>query len=148
MVSGISASVASKAAALTQSDYSVEYDGANFIVTRLSDKQETVINPSLIEVTERIRTGAFDYVLLKPADAQFLVSTTSFNLLRFADGRDHDPLSLLFAVDAFPPATFDVVMTGWVPTLNLTAYLRAVPAPGPSPPARTVMPSRIVEPGT
>jgi acyl-CoA thioesterase len=51
--------------------------------------------------------------------------------LRFADGRDHDPLSLLFAVDAFPPATFDVVMTGWVPTLNLTAYLRAVPAPGP-----------------
>ena len=51
--------------------------------------------------------------------------------LRFVDGRDHDPLSLLFAVDAFPPATFDVVMTGWVPTLNLTAYVRAVPAPGP-----------------
>jgi acyl-coenzyme A thioesterase PaaI-like protein len=51
--------------------------------------------------------------------------------LRFADGRDHDPLSLLFAVDAFPPATFDLVSTGWVPTLNLTAYLRAVPAPGP-----------------
>lgn len=51
--------------------------------------------------------------------------------LRFADDRDHDPLSLLFAVDSFPPATFDVVMTGWVPTLNLTAYVRAVPAPGP-----------------
>lgn len=51
--------------------------------------------------------------------------------LRFADGRDHDPLSLLFCVDAFPPATFDLVMTGWVPTLNLTAYIRAVPAPGP-----------------
>jgi hypothetical protein len=51
--------------------------------------------------------------------------------LRFADGRDPDPLALLFAVDAFPPATFDVVFTGWVPTLNLTAYLRAVPAPGP-----------------
>ena len=51
--------------------------------------------------------------------------------LRFVDGRDHDPLSLLFACDAFPPATFDLVMTGWVPTLNLTAYVRAVPAPGP-----------------
>jgi len=51
--------------------------------------------------------------------------------LRFADGRDHDPLSLLFAADAFPPATFDLVMTGWVPTLNLTVYIRAVPAPGP-----------------
>ena len=51
--------------------------------------------------------------------------------LRFADGRDFDALSLLFVVDAFPPATFDLVFTGWVPTLNLTAYLRAVPAPGP-----------------
>lgn len=51
--------------------------------------------------------------------------------LRFADGRDFDPLSLLFVVDAFPPATFDLVFTGWVPTLNLTAYVRAVPAPGP-----------------
>ena len=50
--------------------------------------------------------------------------------LRVADDRDHDPLSLLFAVDAFPPATFDLVMTGWVPTLNLTAYIRAIPAPG------------------
>lgn len=51
--------------------------------------------------------------------------------LRFADGRDFDALSLLFVVDAFPPATFDLVFTGWVPTLNLTAYLRAIPAPGP-----------------
>ena len=39
--------------------------------------------------------------------------------------------SLLFAVDAFPPATFDVELTGWVPTLELTAYVRALPAPGP-----------------
>jgi len=51
--------------------------------------------------------------------------------LRFADGRDWDPISLLLAVDALPPATFEVAMTGWVPTLTLTAYIRAVPAPGP-----------------
>jgi acyl-coenzyme A thioesterase PaaI-like protein len=42
-----------------------------------------------------------------------------------------DPLSLLFAVDAFPPATFDIEFAGWVPTLELTAYVRALPAPGP-----------------
>lgn len=42
-----------------------------------------------------------------------------------------DPVSLLFAVDAFPPATFDIEMTGWVPTLELTVYVRALPAPGP-----------------
>lgn len=51
--------------------------------------------------------------------------------LRFADGRDWDPLSLLLAVDAMPPATFEVALTGWVPTLSLTAYVRAVPALGP-----------------
>ena len=42
-----------------------------------------------------------------------------------------DPQSLLSAVDAFPPATFDVQPTGWVPTLELSAYVRALPAPGP-----------------
>jgi hypothetical protein len=42
-----------------------------------------------------------------------------------------DPVSLLFAVDAFPPATFDIEFAGWVPTLELTAYVRALPVPGP-----------------
>ena len=51
--------------------------------------------------------------------------------LSLADGRSWDPLALLFAVDALPPATFEVALTGWVPTLSLTAYIRAVPAPGP-----------------
>jgi hypothetical protein len=50
---------------------------------------------------------------------------------RFGDGREPDPLSLLFVVDALPPATFDVVTTGWVPTLALSVYVRAIPAPGP-----------------
>lgn len=43
------------------------------------------IRPSLQEVVERIRTGAFDFLLLKPADAQFLVSTARFELWNFAD---------------------------------------------------------------
>ncbi len=51
--------------------------------------------------------------------------------LRFADGRDFDPLSLLLAADALPPATFELAPTGWVPTIQLTVYLRAVAAPGP-----------------
>jgi len=36
------------------------------------------INPSLVDAIDRIRTGTLDYVLLKPADAQFLVSTARF----------------------------------------------------------------------
>lgn len=50
---------------------------------------------------------------------------------RFADDAPVDPLALLFVVDAFPPATFALARTGWVPTLDLTAYVRAVPVPGP-----------------
>ena len=42
-----------------------------------------------------------------------------------------DPAMLLFAADALPPATFSVVMTGWVPTLDITIYVRAIPTPGP-----------------
>jgi hypothetical protein len=41
------------------------------------------------------------------------------------------PASLLFAVDAVPPATFDVIATPYVPTMTLTTYVRALPAPGP-----------------
>ncbi len=47
------------------------------------------------------------------------------------DGREPDPLFLLTAVDSFPPASFDLGLSGWVPTIALTAYVRALPAPGP-----------------
>lgn len=51
--------------------------------------------------------------------------------LGLADGRDHDPLSLLLAVDALPPTAFEMGLRGWVPTIELTVHLRARPAPGP-----------------
>jgi acyl-coenzyme A thioesterase PaaI-like protein len=63
---------------------------------------------------------------------------------RFADGRDVDPLALLFVADALPPATFTIVNTGWVPTLDLTVYVRAVPAPGP---LRMRFRARIIQDG-
>jgi hypothetical protein len=55
-----------------------------------------------------------------------------------------DPISLLFAVDAFPPATFDIEFAGWVPTLELTVYVRALPAPGP---LRVVQRAQLVDAG-
>lgn len=51
--------------------------------------------------------------------------------LAFADGRGVDPLALLLGVDSLPPATFDLGLGGWVPTLQLSAWVRGVPAPGP-----------------
>ena len=51
--------------------------------------------------------------------------------LALPGGESFDPVALLYAVDAFPPATFEVARSGWVPTFELTAYVRGVPAPGP-----------------
>ena len=46
---------------------------------------EGAVNPSLSAVVDAIRKGTLDFVLLKPADAQFLVSTTRFAPWRAAD---------------------------------------------------------------
>jgi acyl-coenzyme A thioesterase PaaI-like protein len=51
--------------------------------------------------------------------------------MRLPGGEDLDPTSLLYAVDSFPPGTFDIEPSGWVPTLELTVYVRALPGPGP-----------------
>jgi hypothetical protein len=50
--------------------------------------------------------------------------------VRFADGRDADPLSLVLFADALPPPAFAVIQPGWVPTLELSVQVRAHPAPG------------------
>jgi hypothetical protein len=49
--------------------------------------------------------------------------------IRLNDGaaRGWDPWSLLFAADALPPATFALGSVGWVPTLQLSSYVRRVP---------------------
>ncbi|WP_409469543.1 thioesterase family protein [Streptomyces sp. HC307] len=47
------------------------------------------------------------------------------------DGRDADPFSLLLAVDALPPTAFELGISGWVPTVELTVHIRCRPAPGP-----------------
>ena len=49
---------------------------------------------------------------------------------RLREEREPDVLSLLLAVDALPPVTFDLGRLGWAPTVQLTAHVRAVPAPG------------------
>lgn len=51
--------------------------------------------------------------------------------LSLRDGREPDPLSLVLAVDAAPPPTFGLGIRGWVPTLQLSAWVRQRPAPGP-----------------
>lgn len=65
------------------------YGGALVVVgwfTLLKGLLDGAVNPSLLSAVDRIRSGTLDFVLLKPADAQFLVSTTKFEVWKVADG--------------------------------------------------------------
>jgi len=53
--------------------------------TLLRGLLDGAINPSLLTVVDQIRQGTFDFVLLKPADAQFLVSTSKFEVWKGLD---------------------------------------------------------------
>lgn len=73
--------------------------------------------------------------LLDPATAMWAVGKPSRQGMiqgwfELADHRPLDPIALLMVVDALPPVTFDLGMPGWAPTLELTAHVRAKPAPG------------------
>lgn len=75
-------------------------------------------------------------VRLEPGSTGFTTGTPSgrgelWGWLALPHDEAFDPTSLLFAVDAYPPATFDIEFAGWVPTLELTVYVRSLPAPGP-----------------
>lgn len=64
------------------------YEAALVVVavfTVLRAVLDGAVNPSLLSVVDQIRMGTFDFVLLKPADAQFLVSTTKFDVFRMVD---------------------------------------------------------------
>ncbi len=63
----------------------------------------------------------------------------------FADRGPIDLFGLLLAADAFPPPIFNTnVPAAWVPTLELTVHLRAIPVPGP---VRCVFRSRFIQGG-
>lgn len=48
-----------------------------------------------------------------------------------ADRTPWTPLGLLIALDLMPPATFDLGLSGWTPTMSLSAHVPGDPAPGP-----------------
>ena len=88
-------------------------------------------------------------VRLEPSSSGFLTGQPSGRgelrgWLSLPGGEPFDPLSLVYPVDGFPPATFDLEYAGWVPTLELTAYVRALPVPGP---VRVLQRAQLVEGG-
>ena len=88
-------------------------------------------------------------VLLDPASAGWLSGPPGGGSevrawVRAVDGREPDPLQLITVADALPPVTLDLGIPGWVPTVELTVHLRALPAPGW---LRCVQRARLVQGG-
>ena len=83
-------------------------------VVAIAERFETAIDP-----------GTLGWVLGKPTGVARVAAW-----MRLIDGREPDPLSLTMVVDALPPPVFDLGAAGWVPTIELTAHVRALPAPG------------------
>lgn len=73
---------------------------------------------------------------LHPDDSHFLENAPSGNprirgWFRFRDDEPVTTIGLLCAVDAFPPTVFNARLPiAWTPTVELTAHIRATPAPG------------------
>ena len=73
---------------------------------------------------------------LHPDDSGFAAGQSSGRArmrgwFRLRDGEPCDTVALLCAVDAFPPTVFNTNLPiAWAPTVELTAHVRARPAPG------------------
>lgn len=68
---------------------------------------EGVISPSLIDLVERIRSGAFDYTLLKPVDAQAMISASRV-----------EPWKIFDILAAIGLATYAFYRRGTVPSIG------------------------------
>ena len=72
---------------------------------------EGTISPSLADLVERIRMGSFDYVLLKPVDAQVLISASRYEPWKVFDLLGAIALAAYaFAARGAPPGPLDVVL--------------------------------------
>src|SRR5690606_9963877 len=70
-----------------------------------------IINPSLTELVEQIRTGAFDFVLLKPVDAQAVVSTSRCEPWKVFDlCGGLAVIAWAFVLRGSPPSWLDLVL--------------------------------------
>jgi ABC-2 type transport system permease protein len=72
---------------------------------------EGTISPSLITLVVQIRSGAFDYTLLKPVDAQLLVSTSTYVPMRALELLTGIGMIVYAFIErGAPPAPADVIL--------------------------------------
>lgn len=120
----------------TLDPHSEPYWSAGLPVPEIADQEHCIRVPTVSPSGLVIPIFGQVEARVDPADIGFASGAPSGRgrlrgWLDLPGGEAFDPIALLYAVDSFPPATLDVAVTGWVPTLELTAYVRALPAPGP-----------------
>ena len=72
---------------------------------------EGAISPSLVDLVEKIRSGSFDYVLLKPIDAQVMVSASRYEPWKVFDLAGAIAIvSYALAKRGAPPSAADLVL--------------------------------------
>lgn len=72
---------------------------------------EGMISPSLVDLVEKIRSGSFDYVLLKPVDAQAMISASRYEPWKVFDLAGAIAVVIYaFAQRGAPPALPDLVL--------------------------------------
>lgn len=77
--------------------------------TALRSLLEGVISPSLVDLVEKIRTGSFDYVLLKPVDAQLAISSSRYEPWKILDGLGAVVIAVYaFSKRGYPPSATDL----------------------------------------
>jgi ABC-2 type transport system permease protein len=95
------------------------------------------VSPSLTAVVEHVRKGTLDFVLMKPADAQFLVSTARFAVWRAVNtvtalaifawgfrllGRAPSPAAIALAVVSLVSAVA-ILYSLWIVTVSAAFYV-------------------------
>jgi ABC-2 type transport system permease protein len=70
---------------------------------------EGVVSPSLVDLVEKIRTGSFDYILLKPVDAQAMVSASRYEPWKVFDLLGAIAVAIYaFWLRGYPPSPADL----------------------------------------
>ena len=93
--------------------------------------------PSRAELPGGVRVAILDHIDLRldPATAGWFRDEPAGRLemrgwVRFSDERPADPLGLLQVADALPPASFELGILRWAPTVEMSVYVRDLPADG------------------
>jgi acyl-CoA thioesterase len=89
------------------------------------------------ELPGGVRVAIMDHldVRLDPSALGWLKGDPSGSLrmlgwVRLSDNRPPDPLALLQVVDALPPTSFELGITRWAPTVEMSVYVRGLAADG------------------